>query len=171
MKKQIRTSRYVFLTLTVLTAALIFYLSSQNGEKSADTSGLLIENLFGNIFEKLGINLSDIAVFAAIDHIVRKLAHFSEYAILGFCTAGFLSTFDKPKYFTGIVALTSGFLYACTDEFHQYFVPARSAQFTDVLIDSSGVLTGTAIFIIIIVAAEKIKQKKNTKRQADQSGA
>ena len=162
MKKEKNKSRYIFLAFTVLTAILIFFMSAQNGTKSADTSGLLIERLFGGLFRKLGINLSDIKIFAAVDHIVRKLAHFGEYALLGFNLSGFLSTFDKPKYFTPAAAAASGFLYACSDEFHQYFVPARSARFTDVLIDFSGVLTGTVFFIVLFAVIKAVKNKRTS---------
>ena len=136
---------------------------SYKGEKLV-TSGLLIERLFGGLFRKLGINLSDIKIFAAVDHIIRKLAHFGEYALLGFNMSGFLSTFDKPKYFTPAAAAASGFLYACSDEFHQYFVPARSARFTDVLIDFSGVLTGTVFFIVLFAVIKAVKNKRTTEK-------
>ena len=33
-------------------------------------------------------------------------------------------------------------LYAVTDEFHQLFVPGRSGQFSDVVLDSAGALAG-----------------------------
>ena len=49
--------------------------------------------------------------------------------------------------------------YAITDEFHQYFIPGRSAEIRDVLIDSSGALTGI-LFVIIVLAIIKIIKKK-----------
>lgn len=152
--------RIIFAVAVVLNAALIFFLSAQNGEKSAETSGLLIERLFGDLFTKLGINLGDIAVFAAIDHIIRKLAHFSEYAILGINLSVFIFTFDKKIPFTAICTVTSSFLYACTDEFHQYFIPARSAQFTDVLIDTLGAAAGAAAFVLITMIKKRIEQNR-----------
>ena len=45
------------------------------------------------------------------------------------------------------------FLYACSDEFHQYFIPGRSMAFKDVLIDTSGGILG----YIIITLFEKLK--------------
>lgn len=157
--------RIIFAVAVVLNAALIFFLSAQNGEKSAETSGLLIERLFGDLFTKLEINLGDIAVFAAIDHIIRKLAHFSEYALLGINLSVLISAFDKKIPFTAICAVTSSFLYACTDEFHQYFVPARSAQFTDVMIDTLGAAAGTAVFVLIIMIKNAIEKKHIKTRQ------
>ena len=114
---------------------------------------------------KVRRNLGDIAVFAAIDHIIRKLAHFSEYALLGINLSVFIFTFDKKIPFTAICTVTSSFLYACTDEFHQYFVPARSAQFTDVLIDTLGAAAGAAAFVLFAMIKKRIKQNRIKTRQ------
>lgn len=48
------------------------------------------------------------------------------------------------------------FLYACTDEFHQLFVPGRAGRFTDVLIDCTGAL---ALCIILICIQRHRKNK------------
>jgi len=50
-------------------------------------------------------------------------------------------------------------LYAITDEFHQYFVPGRSAEIRDVLIDSSGAFIGILLTIGIIQIKRKLKSK------------
>ena len=42
------------------------------------------------------------------------------------------------------------FLYACSDEFHQFFIAGRSAQFTDVMIDTCGALIGQTLSHISI---------------------
>ncbi|MBQ3466792.1 MAG: VanZ family protein, partial [Oscillospiraceae bacterium] len=44
-----------------------------------------------------------------------------------------------PAFLTGLLFC---FLYACSDEFHQLFVPGRAGMFSDVLIDTVGVLFG-----------------------------
>ena len=73
------------------------------------------------------------------DFIVRKTGHLGVYAILArlFARALTGSTFwSWKKIFLWSLILTIG--YACTDEFHQSFVPGRSATIHDVLIDSTG---------------------------------
>lgn len=58
-----------------------------------------------------------------IDYPVRKCAHMSEYAILtllGFLTFSFL--YGRRRF---LIPVGVTFLYACTDEFHQLFVPGR----------------------------------------------
>ena len=68
------------------------------------------------------------------DLILRKIAHLSEYAILG---ALLLRAIQRPA-----VAILAGGLYAVTDEFHQHFVRGRHAAWYDVLIDTVGVTIG-----------------------------
>lgn len=46
---------------------------------------------------------------------------------------------------SGRIAFFCGVFYACTDEFHQHFVKGRSAQLSDVLLDSGGVLLGVLL--------------------------
>lgn len=40
-------------------------------------------------------------------------------------------------------------LYAASDEIHQLFVPGRSGQLSDVILDSAGALAGVAAFTVI----------------------
>ena len=68
------------------------------------------------------------------DLILRKIAHLSEYAILG---ALLVRAIQRPA-----VAILAGGLYAVTDEVHQHFVRGRHAAWYDVLIDTVGVTIG-----------------------------
>jgi len=68
------------------------------------------------------------------DLILRKVAHLSEYAVLG---ALLVRAIQRPA-----VAILVGGLYAVTDEFHQHFVRGRHAAWYDVLIDTVGVTIG-----------------------------
>ena len=77
--------------------------------------------------------------------LIRKLAHFT---VLGFCV---YRSFKEPhsKWAFGL-SLMLCFLYACSDEFHQFFIAGRSAQFTDVMIDTCGALIGQTLSYISI---------------------
>lgn len=78
-----------------------------------------------------------------VNHVIRKSAHFTEYAVLGIL-ATFALTYQSPKLYIrmGPVILTAlcG-LYAFSDELHQVFVPSRTASPKDVLIDTMGAVT------------------------------
>jgi len=73
------------------------------------------------------------------DFLVRKIGHLGVYGILARLVARALTgstLWSWKKIFMGSLVFT--ILYACTDEFHQSFVPGRSATVHDVLIDSAG---------------------------------
>jgi VanZ family protein len=68
------------------------------------------------------------------DLILRKLAHLTEYAILG---ALLVRAIGRSE-----LAIAAGALYATSDELHQHVVRGRHAAWYDVLIDSAGVTIG-----------------------------
>lgn len=108
-----------------------------------------------------------------IDHIVRKTTHFSEYAFLGMLSflefrlfAGlFRLNIRLKKYHYALGAFIWGVLFAISDEIHQRFVPGRYASPVDVLIDSAGTLTGTAICLLLYIIISKIKVHKKTQKR------
>ncbi len=69
-----------------------------------------------------------------LDLILRKLGHFSEYAVLALLFYHPLQS--RPR--AAVIALLLCALFAATDEWHQTFVPGRDGNIRDVLIDSSG---------------------------------
>ena len=76
--------------------------------------------------------------------VVRKTAHLTEYAILGFALLLHVMALQQKMNirFPGLSAFLVGTLYAVSDEVHQLFVPGRSGEGKDVLLDSVGVLLG-----------------------------
>jgi VanZ family protein len=80
------------------------------------------------------------------DYLYRKAAHVAEYVILAvlLCRAWRGSGVRAPAYV--LLALGTAVLYAMTDEFHQGFVPGRTASALDVLIDSTGCLAGIFLY-------------------------
>lgn len=71
------------------------------------------------------------------DLVLRKLAHFGEFGILGWLLLRALS--DVPA------AMLAGASYALTDEVHQIFVSGRQGSPVDWLIDTAGVVAGVAL--------------------------
>lgn len=127
----------------LLWMILVFYMSHQpavvsDGLSTGITQKLVafIENVFSN--SELDID--------RINHYVRKNAHFMEYLILGVLTINALRKSGMTGRKAIIAALLICVLYASSDEFHQLFVPGRAGRITDVLIDSSGALTGILLY-------------------------
>ena len=88
--------------------------------------------------------------------MLRKLAHFTEFACLGLCLQWLHGMLRKPVW----RSLLCGFAAACLDECIQIFVPDRGPAIKDVLIDTSGVLLGVMLLWICIILKLK-KSKEN----------
>ena len=87
-------------------------------------------------------------VFGGINFYVRKLAHITEFAILFTLVRWALATTVESRREQVVRTISSfslAFLYACSDEYHQSFVPGRSSSFGDVAIDSIGMWLAAAI--------------------------
>jgi len=84
---------------------------------------------------------------ATIQFFTRKLAHFTEYAILGFLAARAFRSSPRAAIHTRwfLICAAIVVVYALIDEYHQSFVPSRTASIFDSLIDMSGGLTALLI--------------------------
>ncbi|MEG1483704.1 VanZ family protein [Clostridium sp.] len=136
-------------TSLLVWMAVIFFMSHQSGDVSSNQSDLVMR-----VFEFLGIKLDsyfgDLATL-----IIRKTAHFSEYLILFLLLYRVISLYIDKKS-AKIYTLLGVFLYAGSDEIHQYFVPGRAMAFKDVMIDTFGGLVAMSLTWI----HEKIKKDK-----------
>ena len=105
------------------------------------------------------IGISDIdSVIRNYSFLIRKTAHFSEYAVLGFLVYINLKEYIKYRYLLISFVLSAG--YAASDELHQLFVSERSFALMDIFIDSCGALTGIVLIHLITVYAAKRKNFK-----------
>lgn len=160
-----KSVKVVGIVLSVFWMVLIFCFSNQTAVKSDTISRnivttFIIEHIDGysSLDEEKQTDIAD-----KLDFVVRKLAHFTEYAILGvFYTIGLIGFNIHKKYNKGYLILISSImccLYSMTDEFHQLFVSGRNGNIRDVCIDTLGGITG-AVFVTIILIIIKIKLKK-----------
>ncbi len=151
-----RTVRIVlavfFWLLAAACAGCIFWLSSRDGNQSQNMSdsvrGILMK-LFGPLLNSF---------------IVRKFAHFFEYAVLGFLIG--CALFLSRRRFSPITAVICSALYSISDEIHQYFVPGRACRIFDVGVDTLGALTGTLILALIILIINSIAMRRKEKYSA-----
>lgn len=146
----------IFLILTAVWMIVIFSFSARPAEESARDSakaGRLIGEIFVPGFENW--SESEQTEFAEkIDHPVRKTAHASEYALLALLVSGVCIRKKKENARRQIfpeILIPWGVasVYAATDEFHQLFIPGRSGQVSDVMLDSLGALAGVAVLTVI----------------------
>lgn len=139
-------SRYLPL---IIWLAFISYASSD--QFSADNTSRIIEPLVRWLFPRITSE-----TLATLHFLVRKAAHFTEYAILAFLAArafrGSRGNFLRRRWL--LVSLTILVLYALIDEYHQSFVPSRTSSIYDSFIDMSGGLT---ILLILRLRERRVK--------------
>ena len=144
---------YLHIFISVLIMAFIFFQSSLTADLSGAESGFIV-NLIVRLLGNVPGNIS---------FVIRKLAHFSEYLLLGVSLSlsardilsitvyrerGSLSLMHNQ---TIKISLLIGSLYAVSDELHQMFVPGRSCEIRDMIIDSCGVFDGPLIWRLIMI--------------------
>lgn len=153
--------RIWFILLIISTFIVIFHFSSEVGEKSTSTSKMAINKIISTFPNTQNSNKAQKAKqIEDLQPIVRKIAHFLIYSLLGIWLMCFIDTYKislrrKLIFTTGI-----GMLYAISDEIHQGFTPGRSPSVRDVLIDSCGVILGGLIVLISIHFFVRIKNKR-----------
>ncbi len=117
----------------MLWLSFVFFMST--GTFAAENTFSLVRAVLASLFPRLRLDQ-----IAAIHGVIRKAAHVFEYFILGFLL---LRAFrDDPqagwKWRWSFFAMASVVLWALGDEFHQSFVPTRTAPMTDVAIGTVG---------------------------------
>lgn len=166
-------ARIIFAAFTIACMIVIFMFSCDNAKKSSSKSGKVTETaveMFFKDYDKLPKS-KQVSIMDKAEHIIRKLAHYSIYTALGFCASMTVGKrrLKSPKN-AGVIIFC--FLYACSDEFHQRFTPGRSCMFTDVLIDTSGALTGMLMSLVLLAVIGWIsrRHKQNRELRAKNAG-
>lgn len=124
--------------LVIIWALAIFIMSSFNVEESANQSNFIV-NIIASIF-----NINNISLLSLI---IRKLAHFTEYLILGVLVINMFTKNNVKKSY--LLSILLCIIYATSDEIHQIFTPGRACQIKDILIDSIGSITGIYLFKLL----------------------
>ena len=135
----------------ILWMIVIFSFSSADANKSTGTSDKVITTMI-EIKDKITNNETpnnekEIIVKNSSFYI-RKIAHITEYLILGFLMFNLLKQYSVTNIY---YAIGLSILYSCTDEFHQLFISGRSGSIRDVLIDSIGILIGTYLYKLLFI--------------------
>jgi len=141
MKKKI-----IWGTLILLTLAFIFSRSMKSVSDSSQES-LLITHIITPVLEVF------LGKGNVTDHIVRKLAHFCEFGLLGFEMAAFFQKRSLWPFFCSL-------LCALGDETIQIFFD-RGSQVADVWLDFSGAFCGIWFWIFLAYLLSKKNMSKN----------
>ena len=149
--------KIIKLTLIIIWMGVIFSFSNDNAEESTKKSDKVIVTIYKTFHDK---ELTEKEKEKLIDKVVyptRKLAHFTEYLILGLLIINFVSEFYAITTKSIIMAIILCFLYSISDELHQLFSDGRAPKLFDVVIDTLGASTG--IFIYSLLARKLFRRK------------
>lgn len=148
----------------LVTGILITCFSAQNGDESSGLSrkaaDIIVQGLEQIDVVSFDEDTQREELIEKLQLPIRKGAHMTEYAVFTALTYIALSvdgvSLKRRKY----IAFLIGFLLACSDELHQRFVPGRSGNVRDVLIDSSGCI----IALLIIAGIQHITAVRKNKK-------
>ena len=139
---------------------IIFLFSAQTGNHSGDTSGAIVRwvlNLIYRGFDDFS-QAEQMAILEVWHILIRKGAHFTEYAVLAMLVANAIRTYPMLLRIQWLLPVVISAAYAVTDEVHQYFVPGRACRLLDVGIDTCGAIFGMVVFA---VSASLLNKRKN----------
>ena len=164
MKKRLYADRILSGIAVLFWMVLIFGFSAQTGESSENMSGSVIKSVVGVLNPEFDTRTEtqQSEIISSWQTVVRKTAHFSEYALLAILTANAIRTYKIKRPFKWIIPPAVCLIYAVSDELHQYFVGGRACRLFDVGVDTAGGIFGTAVFMLFmwLFARHRAKKKK-----------
>lgn len=155
--------KYIWLIIFLLYVLFIFSNSMKPADLSAKDSGMALK-LVGRFLESAGTDSSWLT-----EHIIRKAAHFSEYAFFGILLSGCIKTWGFDKKSRRFLYLTAGYMVPFCDETIQLFVKGRSGQISDVWLDCGGAAFGILVMSLLKMRCKRT-EKSNVKKLSNGFG-
>jgi len=131
--------KIIHIILLLLVLGLVFYLSNQNGIKSAKQSN--------DFLSKVTFNTNN--TFIVTKRTIRKFAHMFEFSIVTLFVYLLLNDYIKSKNKVYLLTLGLSILMCVIDELHQTFIIGRYGCIYDVGVDSFGVILMLSFIIFI----------------------
>ena len=128
--------RVLWTAVTLLYVAFIFHNSMTPAAESSRQSGRVLVMAL-ELADRVGLGGQWIT-----EHLIRKAAHFAEYALLGILLYGTVTQYSLRAQMRRVLQCWLGMAIPFADETIQLFVEGRSGQLGDVWLDMSGILAG-----------------------------
>ena len=151
--KKLITARVIMTALTVAAIAAIFYNSSLDADTSTEQSSPLVMWV-NQCLRSLN------CPFTVTEKFIRKMAHFTEYSVLGTMLSVTCYLYFRKRSRVWMTALPIGAAVAVCDELIQLIPKGRSCQVSDMALDCCGIVFGTLIVALIISIIEKKKTRR-----------
>lgn len=156
--------RILSVICVLLWMSIIFSFSNQQGESSGSTSKRVSEVIVNIIdIQNKYTDTEKEALIKQIEPLIRKLAHYTFYAVGGILIANCVYQFCKKENILIGTSTAIGVIYAISDELHQLMIAGRNGNIKDVLIDSLGIVTGIMFFLLVMGMYQKILVERKIK--------
>lgn len=139
--------RYLFLILSILATIFIFGNSLRSGAASSSQSNIITDVVI-DVIENATNQPQN---YNYMSYIVRKMAHFSEFFVLGALYAITIKLFKVKKYL--LISLSMALVVALIDEVIQLFIEGRVGSLSDSMIDFMGSVSGIILASIFLSKA------------------
>lgn len=146
--------KIIYSILVISIMVIIFMFSNQEANVSSKMSDGFIDRTVVKVYKLFNGD----ATIEQIDEVkefsvppIRKLAHVTIYFLLGILVLLLINEFKLSYRNIIIISLIICVTYSISDEIHQLFIPGRSGQISDVILDSC------SSFIGIILSKKLIK--------------
>ena len=151
--ERMQVSKFLRYWAPVLIWLVLIFIGSTDLMSAEHTSRII-----GPILRWLHPTISPQTV-AQVQTMVRKTAHISEYAVLAMLCfrAVTMTLWPNRAVLVAAIVLSCCAFFAASDEFHQSFVPSRTASLRDVVIDICGATIGVVLYSLF-------RQRKLSKR-------
>lgn len=166
---------YKWWLLALLVLLVLFGSSSMTYKQQTSVPFLervLADEPFKNVVARIQIHyapgeiigMPQDSYFQVIEFIIRKIAHFGSYFLLGwFLTAGLRESIQPAWFRLWMVPMMAGG-FAALDELHQAFTGGRSPMVQDVILDMFGSLCAVILVLLCEWLAKRLRARKNRVR-------
>ncbi|MDE7211577.1 MAG: VanZ family protein [Lachnospiraceae bacterium] len=145
----------------LLLMAVIFSFSAKTAAESSKSSNVFVEVLMDERLPWVEPDnpVRQESMRETLSFLVRKCAHMTEYAVLAMLALYWLFSFSIPYGIRCGLAVVICACYAASDEYHQTFVPGRSGELRDVLVDTAGALLGILFVTLLGIIIKRWKKR------------
>ena len=136
----------------ILVGLMVIFIFSNSAASASTSNGmsLTVSEWVRPVLNTVGLHPET----DFLNFVIRKLAHFSEYALLG-VLIGLAYRLQPWSWMKGKVALLPFFIIPVLDENLQRFSSGRSCELRDMLIDSAGMAVGMMLVIAVMLSNRK----------------
>ena len=142
----------------ILVGLMVIFIFSNSAASASTSNGmsLTVSEWVRPVLNTVGLHPET----DFLNFVIRKLAHFSEYALLG-VLIGLAYRLQPWSWMKGKVALLPFFIIPVLDENLQRFSSGRSCELRDMLIDSAGMAVGMMLVIAVLMMLSNRKKKED----------